>query len=249
MNPLSRLRNSILRKLERTQNPHTIDCVTARKWFERRRDIYEDLIPPAVPYVDPKGTIIDVGANIGFFSLLLMEKVKFTGNAYLFEPVPNLANLCKMTFKDTPYKVQVFDCALSDENGEIQFYTDREGNIGWNTLVVGETASKMEKITVKAKTFDSLGIKDRPSFIKVDVEGAEYKVFGGMLNSLKSWKPLPVILCEIGWGQSHPNWQQELSAFDELKKLGYDSYSMDKSKIDITSLKKTTDVLFLPRTA
>jgi FkbM family methyltransferase len=247
MNVFSRSINRILRKLEKKQNPNNITYETAIKWFGRREDIYEDLLEAVIPYVDREGTIIDVGANIGYFSLLLMKKIDFLGSAYLFEPVPNLANLCKTNFKDKPYKVQVFNFGLSNEDGEFEIFTDRDGNIGWNTLIAGKATANMEKIKVKTKKFDSVGIEARPSFIKVDVEGTEYKVFQGMLNSMKTWKPLPVILCEVGWGQSHPNWKEELLVFGELGKLGYDFYDLKKLKIDMAGLKKTTDVICIPR--
>ena len=104
----------------------------------------------------------------------------------------------------------------------------------------------MKRIKVKARRFDSTGITETPAFIKIDVEGAEYKVFRGMFESMRTWKPLPVILCEVGWGQSHPNWREELLAFEELRKLGYDFYNRDQSKVDIADLQATTDVICVP---
>jgi FkbM family methyltransferase len=241
----SMVKNAILRKFERKHNPEDISYEDAFKWFEHRKDAYEKLISAAQPYVDSEGTIFDIVANIGYFSFLLLRQIAFRGSVYLFEPVPNLANLCRRTFRGSPYKVKVFDFALGDENGESEIFTARNGNIGWNTFISNKASPEMARIKVKVKRYDSTGIKAKPCFIKVDVEGAEYKVFrGGILKSLKTWKPLPVILCEVGWGgDSHPNWSDERLIFKELEKLGYSFYNLDKSRIDIGNLQQTTDVL------
>ena len=247
MSMFRRLTNTLRRRFEHHYSPNSISYEEALQWFERRKDSYEELIIAVAPLVDPQGTMFDVGANIGYFSLLLMEEIHFSGNAYLFEPVPNLANLCKSTFKDKPYKTQVFDFALSDQDGEFEMFTAGDGNIGWNTFISQNTAPDMQNVTVKSKRFDSAGIEVIPSFIKIDVEGAEYKVLQGMMKSLNAWKPLPVILCEVAWGQNHPHWKEELAVFDELGKLGYDFCDLKKGKIEIAELKKTTDVILMPR--
>jgi len=249
MRILDRFKNKLALRFEKKNDPNDIDHENAMKWFERRKDNYERLISAISPYVDREGTIFDIGANIGYFSLLLMERIDFRGSALLFEPVPNLATLCKMTFRDKPYKVQLFDFALSDEDGSVEFFTAQDGNIGWNTMISNEGSTDMTKIRVKVCTFDSIGIKAQPSFIKIDVEGAEFKVFQGMFKSMKAWDQLPVILCEVAWGQSHPSWKKELLAFDELKTLGYDFYNLENSRIEIADLQETTDVICVPKIA
>lgn len=247
MNKLISLKNRILIKLEPKYNPNSITHKQALRFFNCRKKGYEEIISAVLPYISSEGVIFDIGANIGYFSLLLLENIDFRGSVYLFEPVPNLTSLCVNTFRDKIYKTKVFPFGLSDENKKIEIYTDNNGNIGWNTLISKKTTSNMSKMQVKVKSFDSLSLNIKPDLIKVDVEGAEYKVFRGMLNSLKTWKPLPVILCEVAWGQSHPDWNEELSVFKELENLGYCLCDLDKCKIDINKLQQTTDVLFLPR--
>jgi hypothetical protein len=104
----------------------------------------------------------------------------------------------------------------------------------------------MTKSRIRLKAFDGCGIDVTPSFIKVDVEGAEYKVFQGMLGSLRKWRPLPVILCEVGWGQSHPEWEEEMRVFAEMKRIGYSICDLDGLPIDESNLQGTSDVLLLP---
>lgn len=226
-------------------NPTTIAHAEALEWYSQRQKQFDEAVNAVLPYLHRNPVIFDIGANIGYFSLLLMEQLHFSGKAYLFEPVPNLARLCEETFRNTHYDVTINQFALSDEDTELEMLVDMDGNIGWNTLIAEMKTDNMKPITIQARRFDSLTIAHRPDFIKIDVEGSEYKVLRGMLKSLSTWCPLPVILCEVAWGKSHPNWQEELGVFNELVKLGYAAYGINKRPIDIAGLMQTSDVLFL----
>lgn len=143
----------------------------------------------------------------------------------------------------------MFDFGLSDIDTEEDIFIAGNGNLGWNTLVSQKATSNMTKVRIRLKPFDTCGIDVTPSLIKVDVEGAEYRVFRGMLGSLRKWHPLPVVLCEVGWGQSHPAWEEEMSVFTEMKRIGYTICDLDGLPIDENNLQGTTDVLFIPRKA
>lgn len=104
----------------------------------------------------------------------------------------------------------------------------------------------MRPVDVEVKRFDSLGITDM-GLIKIDVEGAEYRVLAGMMETLKTLNPLPIIVVEVGWGKdSHPHWDRELAVFNDLLNLGYQAVGLDEEKIDIENIVSTQDVIFLP---
>lgn len=106
----------------------------------------------------------------------------------------------------------------------------------------------MRPVDIEVKRFDSLGITDI-GLIKIDVEGAEYRVLTGMMEALKSLKHLPIIVVEVGWGKdSHPHWNRELAVFNDLFDLGYQAVDIDEEKIDIENITSTQDVIFLPST-
>lgn len=241
-----RLKRRITRRFEKKYSALTVTHNEAMKWYERRKDDYERLITAVCPYVSNDAIIFDIGANIGYFTLLLTERLNFKGSAYLFEPVPHLAELCKTTFSGVTFGVTVLDFGLSDMDAEEEIFIANNGNLGWNTLISQMATPDMIKIRIRLKAFDSCGIDVTPSFIKVDVEGAEYKVFRGMLGSLRKWRPLPVVLCEVGWGQSHPAWEQEMSIFMEMKRIGYTICDLNGLPVDENKLQRTTDVLFIP---
>jgi FkbM family methyltransferase len=218
----------------------------ALAWFEGRRANYERLAAAVGPYVDPDGVFYDVGANIGFFTRVLAEKTAFRGTVHLFEPVPNLAKLCATTLAGVPFTAHIHEFGLSNEDATIDIFADDNGNLGWNTIVADRATEGMARSQIQVRAFNGVGIGDVPSFIKIDVEGAEHRVLAGMRESLVSWPVKPVILCEIGWGQNHPQWAEELAAFAELAAIGYRTVDLNGEPLDVSALAKTTDVLFLP---
>jgi hypothetical protein len=67
-----------------------------------------------------------------------------------------------------------------------------------------------------------------------------------MKEALSNWNPRPTILCEIGWGSKHPDWDAEVAVFSSLQDLGYRFTHIDGSEARITDLGRTTDILCLP---
>ena len=151
-----------------------------------------------------------------------------------------------MCIRDS-YEAQVFNYGLSDEDSEVDIFVASNGNLGWNTIVQSKTSEDMEKVRIKLKQFEKCNIDATPTFIKIDVEGAEYLVLRGMLDSFRKWDSLPAILCEVGWGTSHPQWDEELQVFEELKKIGYSICDLTGAEIDVNSLTSTTDILLIPK--
>lgn len=228
--------------------PEDVDYKTALAFFKKQQGQYEKISDYLSKKINPNKAIIDVGANIGFFTLKLLEKIDFTAEAYLFEPIPNLANACLQTFEGKPWKVHIYTYALGEKNGKASLFLAGDGNIGWNTLEVEKTSKDMRPVDIEVKRFDSLGITDI-GLIKIDVEGAEYRVLTGMMEALKSLKHLPIIVVEVGWGKdSHPHWNRELAVFNDLFDLGYQAVDIDEEKIDIENITSTQDVIFLPST-
>jgi FkbM family methyltransferase len=223
----------------------TVDLDVALAWFEGRRPTYEKLAAAVAPHIDPARPMFDVGANIGYFTRVLAETTGQTGEVHLFEPIPNLATLCRKYLADVSFPVQIHEFGLSDEDATVDLYVANSGNLGWNTMVGEKTHQDMTRVSINVRSFESIGVDAVPSFIKIDVEGAEYRVFKGLLPALERWTSRPAILCEIGWGSNHPDWQKELVVFNALKDLGYRVLDLNQEPIDITTLSKTTDVLFV----
>lgn len=181
--------------------------------------------------------VFDIGANTGVFSEIF---AKFADNKlYLFEPVPEIYAYCASKFVKNR-NVKVENLALSNKNAKDTLWVDNV-NFGWNTLEKDKITSGMRTIKVQSITFDEYVRKHsikKIDLIKIDVEGAEYKVIEGMKKTLKSLKNKPLIFCEIGWGKNHPHWNKEKEIFEWLFNNGYQriDYHFDSPK----------DVLFVP---
>jgi len=223
----------------------TVSYEAALAFFAPRHNQYVQLAETAAPYLTEGGLVLDVGANIGYFTKTLVETTGFTGRVDLFEPMPRLATFAERTASQLAAQCRVHPYGLSDSDSTIELFIDTKGNLGWNTTVEARANDGMIRQEIEVRRFDGLGLDAVPCVVKIDVEGAEYRVLRGMLDSLKAWSPRPVILCEIGWGNRHPHWDEELAVFAELAGLGYATYDLTGEPVDLATLTRTCDVLFL----
>jgi FkbM family methyltransferase len=135
------------------------------------------------------GVFIDVGANIGYFSLLASTQVGPTGRVLALEPVPRtrsrlLENVQLNNFK----QCQVFDVAASNENGHCDMYVGPLTHSGVSSLRRIDDAS--EKVRVATSRLDTLLDIDRKvDMVKIDVEGAECHALEGMVGILERSRP------------------------------------------------------------
>lgn len=135
------------------------------------------------------GHFCDVGACNGIFTHLFKNISGSNGKVYSFELNPiNYQNIIWM--QDDNCTIE--NMAIANISGEIDFFSDSEGRPGDHTSnIVGcDTAyRKMKKIgSVKSITLDDY-FKDRKlDYLKIDVEGAEYDVICGGLETIKKCK-------------------------------------------------------------
>ena len=136
------------------------------------------------------GAVLDVGAHIGFHSLYLSKYFK---SVLSFEPHPLTYKLLEFNALNSKRNIKTFNFALQDCVGSAFLYDSKLTNIGGSSLVSKKTKTKL-KFRVKIKTLDSLKIKERITFIKLDIENSEYKFLKGARNLLS--KNMPVIAME-----------------------------------------------------
>ncbi len=158
--------------------------------------------------LDPKRDVIDVGANVGFFSVLLAKTVGPYGRKVLaIEPTPNALRRLKANLlrNEVDQQVTVFEGVASEHSGSITLNIV-EGKEEYSSLagtkhpkITGHEGTQYQYTTreVKAQTIDQLVASFHldPGFIKIDVEGAENRVLAGAHDTLA--KKRPVILSEL----------------------------------------------------
>lgn len=169
---------------------------------------------------------IDVGAYIGYYSILARESVGDTGKVIAFEPHPeNYKRLLKNIRLNSWDNVIAENIALSDKKEKV--YLSPFLNSDFTSFSI--IPSKGEFVEVEAIPFDEYAKKHnvKPDLIKIDAEGAEFKILKGMKETLQKYHP--IIICEI-----HPQHLSKLgidvtTLFTYLQEYGY-RFSLIKDK-------------------
>lgn len=140
---------------------------------------------------------IDVGANIGYFTLLAATLVGKTGTILSIEPNHTAAQRLRQHLDRNGFpNVLVEEVACSDSNREELLHLNELSNCGASSLSSRNATGR--EIKVKCATVDELVKKykfPQVSLVKIDVEGAELQVLRGMAFTLMRLRP--VLLIEL----------------------------------------------------
>jgi len=171
-------------------------------------------------YVSRKGkaVVYDIGANVGFYTLLASILVGSEGKVIAFEPLPrNIYYLKKHIELNMCKNVLILEVAVADKNGLAYFDDSRDPSMG--------CISNRGNLQVKTVSLDELVNTAQippPDFIKIDVEGAELLVLNGARRVLIEYSP--VIFLSTHGKDIH------LACINLLKTLGYKFKSIEKGK-------------------
>lgn len=139
-------------------------------------------------YVQPGMSCIDVGANCGYFTLLLSELVGSTGFVEAFEPQPRLVELLRQSVAVNGFgkQTQVTEAAVGDMD-RAAMLTEHASLMGSASLNgLAEPLSEVSMRQVRLVTLDGIGygapapIRCPIDFVKIDVQGYELRVLRGM---------------------------------------------------------------------
>lgn len=147
----------------------------------------------ALRLIKPKDVVFDIGSNIGWYAINILLQKK-DAEVYCFEPIKSSFSCSIENFRLNNLKTdKIYNFGLSDENKKIKFYFDIEcamassmSNLRKNKATVTQKCEvrKMDDFVLKLPSFGKL------DFIKCDVEGAEFLVFRGGLETIKKFKPI-----------------------------------------------------------
>lgn len=170
------------------------------------------------------GTVVDIGAEAGYFTCLFAKLVGPTGKVFAFEPNPrNLAYLTKNVAINNFRNVFVIPKAVSDADGEVSFFErGQHSSMAYDRFSDGE-----KPITVASIRLDeALKNVPRVDFIKMDIEGSEGKAFRGMRHIIKKNPSLKVVtefypLLLTGAGEDPQ------AMLEELSRAGFALYDLE----------------------
>lgn len=178
--------------------------------------------------IEKEDVFIDIGANVGHYSLLMSGVKKCKSIAV--EPVPQ-------TFKQLVNQVELnnlsklistLNIGVSDSKGELFFSTDK----GTMNRIVNENYRNLVK--VKVSTIDALSENNIPIAIKIDVEGYEKYAFMGAQETLAN-PLLKVLIVELNEsGAKHGIKDDEI--YSEITKFGFKPFSYNAINRNLTPL-------------
>ncbi len=137
--------------------------------------------------------IIDIGSNLGYFTVLAASRTKNSGKVYSVEINTELIKHQQKQLALNGFKnVELINTAVSDAECVLPFYLAPEQFYGHSSLKQNSTFVPEKVIEVQCTTLDQLVSRNnikRIDIIKIDVEGAEFNVLKGAESTLRTFRP------------------------------------------------------------
>jgi FkbM family methyltransferase len=155
--------------------------------------------PAVLGFLAPGGVVIDIGANLGEWTVPLARAVGQTGHILAMEPAPRSAAALEATLAANALRhAEVLCCAVGnrDATAEFAFPVVTSASIDTGTARLGPAPCGFEALRVPMRSLDSLAAErglHRLDLIKIDVEGHERQVLEGAASILAHHRPVLVI--------------------------------------------------------
>lgn len=169
--------------------------------------------------------ILDIGANIGYISLLLSKRLEYD-NIICFEPIKKTYDYLCRNIALNDAKVKTENIGLSNEKGQMTYYYYPEGS-GNASLRNLSQRDSVEEVKADVDTLDNYILEHNIKnidFMKIDVEGSEFLVLKGGKNLICDSKP--IIYVELLRKWSAPFNYRPNDVLQWLGNMGYVSYAM-----------------------
>lgn len=170
--------------------PISLELATKGIWEESETELIKKIVSDG-------DVVLDLGANIGYYTMIFAKLIGPKGKVFAFEPEPNNFELLKKNLTINGYQNSTIeDAAVSDENGEIKLYLS-EGRATNHRTFHSKSVSKNFVVVKKVKLddyFKNNPIRKRISFVKMDVEGSELDALKGMTSILNENKNIKILI-------------------------------------------------------
>lgn len=178
--------------------------------------------------------VVDIGANIGYFTLLFSKWVGQNGKVYSFEPELSNFDLLKKNINANNFSNIIFHKkAISNYDGDVSLYLS-EKNIGdhrlFNFQALNDNYSR-KSIKVECSKLDSIiSEKDKIDLIKMDIQGAEFLALDGMQETLN--KNRDILLLTEFWPYAIEKSGHSPEEFlEKLKQFSFEIFVFDNNKL------------------
>lgn len=203
--------------------------VTMRLYRDSKlsRMIYDGFEQEETAYMQtvlkPGDTMLDIGANVGLFTMLAAQQVGATGRVLSFEPSPTTFLRLEENVAINDFNhVQCFNIGLSDKSGTLDFYTSQSGHDAWDSFAVDARGRLGNSVSVPVQALDEIvqtHTITRIDFIKIDVEGWEKFVIMGGTECLTTQSP--IVMVEFTDENTFNAGYRTLDIYEAMESLGY----------------------------
>jgi FkbM family methyltransferase len=178
------------------------------KWVEEsgRLDHDQNMLPLVLKHINEGDTVLDCGAFIGDHTLAYYNKA-LCGKVYAFECNPEAFNCLEYNTANKE-GILIYKYAISDKAGMVDVSPAENAGSCWIK----------EGTMIKTIRIDDLKL-EKCDFIKLDIEGYEYKALLGAEKTIKKFHPK--LLIEINRGALERNHTNQRQVFDFLERYGY----------------------------
>ena len=145
-------------------------------------------------FISRGSTVVDVGANIGYFSVLAAALAGRAGAVHAFEADPSCFLMLRRN-TDPVQQITAWELAVSDREGSATLYRSEEvAESGWGTIL-RPSIDRKAQIDVRTTSLDRWLLQNdlqSIDFLKVDAEGSEYRILEGATHLLATHRPVVV---------------------------------------------------------
>jgi FkbM family methyltransferase len=204
---------------------------------------------------EPGDVVFDIGANIGWYSMLFGRMAPAGINIYSFEPDPLNFELLEHNIRQNQaHQVTAVQKALATEDGEQQLHRYDSNNLGRHSLLnLQEGNSVAVQTTTLDNFWDTLQLGSRtPRFIKIDIEGYELLA---LRSAEKVLRRCPELLCEYSPNFMRQGGLEPAELIDLLMGFGFTPYAIRDGKLEMAdrdaliALDQVTDLFWRKSTA
>jgi FkbM family methyltransferase len=145
-------------------------------------------------HTEPGNVVLDIGANIGYYTLVFASLVGDEGKIYAFEPEPGLFKLLETNIELNKYSnIEAVQKAVAKEDGIAQLFLDEFSSVDHRVFDAQDGRKSITVETIKLDSFLSERVHGI-DVIKMDIQGAEIDALLGMDELIRSNRDLSLFV-------------------------------------------------------
>ncbi len=221
--------NPIVSSLNYSFVVHPYDKFSSESLF-RTKTLYDDIYMILKTFSILCNSFLDIGANIGYFTVTIGDSFANKGLVVGIEPEPINFKILKRNIENNNVKAIIEPLALSDKEGSAELLVNID-NKGGHSLFAHDPSYYSGKVTVKTSTLNNIIRKYNfiePILVKIDVEGYELNVLRAGEDLLKK---KCIIILEFSPGFYDRLGQNPMELIQLVDKYGYKIYDIDTEQL------------------